>query len=390
MKKFLLALSLAFGTSCLIIGQGESNFSLISTMDGEIELDGGGTTNVWGFRFNGPGVTTIPAPFLEVMAGDSVHVEFSNPSPESHTIHWHGLDVDQLNDGVPSTSFYVVTGETVDYSFHAPHPGTYLYHCHVTTTIHLTMGMYGMFVVQYPGNLLYEDGPEYDREWMLLASDLEVETNDAPTDAYPFHQIRPDYFMVNGLSGNTLYEAEEMKIKAFVGDQVALRLGSMAYTKVRYIFPEGSNPVAHMSDGRVLPESYVCDTLDIYPGERYTVMLSPDETMETDIQVQYISMINKQIEGENSIQTVNLGFPDDVQEYGGDGGNIRVFPNPASNLLQIECTENGNYSLYDISGKLMMSMVLETGLQTLDLSTLNDGMYFLHGPGGIKHKIILE
>ena len=86
---------------------------------------------------------------LTYTEGESVQLNFTNPSPESHH-HLHGLDVDQANDGVPGTSFLVTTGDDATYSFDADYPGTFLYHCHVTTTLHLTMGMYGMVLVTRP------------------------------------------------------------------------------------------------------------------------------------------------------------------------------------------------------------------------------------------------
>jgi hypothetical protein len=90
------------------------------------------------------------------------------------------------------------------------------------------MGMYGMILVRHPDGILFEGGPTYFTDAPLLFSDLEIATNLAPVQSYPFHDIRPDYFMVNGLSGSQL-ETNEI-LSAPVGESIALRLGSMAYT----------------------------------------------------------------------------------------------------------------------------------------------------------------
>ena len=123
---------------------------LFSGMEGYTFLPDGTPVPIWGYGWVADGFITLPAPLLTYIEGESVQLNFTNPSPESHTIHLHGLDVDQANDGVPGTSFLVTTGDDATYSFDADYPGTFLYHCHVTTTLHLTMGMYGMVLVTRP------------------------------------------------------------------------------------------------------------------------------------------------------------------------------------------------------------------------------------------------
>ena len=101
-------------------------------MIGNQPLLDGQNVNVWGFAPNFGGFATIPGPTMIVNEGDIVTLNITNQSPVPHTVHLHGLDVDQINDGVPQTSFEIpgMMG-TGSYSFPAPHPGTYMYHCHV-------------------------------------------------------------------------------------------------------------------------------------------------------------------------------------------------------------------------------------------------------------------
>ena len=210
---------------------------LIAKMDGTLELENGDLTNIWGFGHFGQGsFATLPAPILIFQEGDSVEVSLTNGSGEAHTIHLHGLDVDQINDGVPQTSFYVWAGTTALYKFNADHPGTFLYHCHVTTTLHLTMGMYGMIVVERDDQTLFEGGAGYNQSYYFLASELEIETNDSPLEAFPFHEIVPDYFMINGLSGTMMFENSSEIITTQPGDSIVLRLGNIAYSKPNLYF----------------------------------------------------------------------------------------------------------------------------------------------------------
>ncbi len=106
----------------------------------------------------------VPSPVIEGVEGQPLEVTLSSVMP--HTIHFHGLDVDQANDGVPSTSGYVghghggggmsfgrvdgysSLGTSFPYSFVAPHAGSYAYHCHVDTVLHFEMGMYGTVIIR--------------------------------------------------------------------------------------------------------------------------------------------------------------------------------------------------------------------------------------------------
>jgi len=88
---------------------------LFSGMEGYTFLPDGTAIPIWGYGWVADGYITLPGPLLEYTEGESVQLNFTNPSPESHTIHLHGLDVDQANDGVPTTSFFVVTGGEATY-----------------------------------------------------------------------------------------------------------------------------------------------------------------------------------------------------------------------------------------------------------------------------------
>ena len=49
----------------------------------------------------------LPSAHLEMIEGQTVNVAFFNQSFMNHTIHFHGMDVNQANDGVGSTSLEV-------------------------------------------------------------------------------------------------------------------------------------------------------------------------------------------------------------------------------------------------------------------------------------------
>lgn len=372
---FILAIAASFSSSAQV------EFDLFSEMDGTLQLEDGSTTNFWGYGYQGQGGVgemTLPAPLLVVNQGDVVNINFYNPSPESHTIHWHGLDVDQANDGVPSTSFYVVTGEEVTYSFNATHPGTFLYHCHVTTTIHLTMGMYGMFVVEYSDDQLFEDGPFFDNEFFFLTSDLEISSNDDPVGAFPFHEIYPDYFMVNGKSGGQIEEANITAIGTSE-ENIALRLGSMAYSKVTYQFPEDLHAVVHMSDGRSIPNAYETTALEIYPGERFTVILSPEDNFTSDgILVEYHDMLDDELVGTNIIPFYAVG----IDEEESKGLNTVIYPNPTTDQISLKLTESASVRIVNMNGKVVGQHQLTASENRISVSNLASGEYMIINSNG--------
>ncbi|WP_306643760.1 multicopper oxidase domain-containing protein [Sanyastnella coralliicola] len=361
----LVGLCLSFTVS-----HGQTVVELFSGMDGFLLLDTGSPTQIWGYGYIDEGTYTIPAPELTFDLNDDIELYFENWSPEAHTIHLHGLDVDQANDGVPQTSFQVTQGENATYSFETTHPGTYLYHCHVTTTLHLTMGMYGMIVVNYNETQAYEGSPAFDREFRYLMSDLEIETNDAPNQAFPFHEIYPDYFMINGKSGDQITNTPSLSLSMEEGETGVVRFGSMAYSKLIVDIPEELNAVVHMSDGRVVPQTFGATELEIFPGERFTVFVDPDPGFEEDILVSYYSMLNNELEGVNTIPVTNLS--NSVEES--SRSSLEIYPNPSSGVIQLKGAE-GNFVITDLHGKVVY--VLNSTVKQHDLSHLNSGTYFL-------------
>ena len=343
---------------------------MFTGMDGIHLLDDGMELPIWGYGLSAEGYITLPGPLLEYEVGDEVNLAFVNNSSESHTIHLHGLDVNQANDGVPSTSFIVVQDGTGAYSFTSSEAGTFLYHCHVTTTLHLTMGMYGMILVRHPDGILFEGGPTYFTDAPLLFSDLEIATNLAPVQSYPFHDIRPDYFMVNGLSGSQL-ETNEI-LSAPVGESIALRLGSMAYTRTRLIFPAELGATCWMSDGRAVEPSFAVDTLDIYPGERFTVLISPEENFDGVIEVQSWDMVDRVLANSNYVRVRDSALA--LPEIENNRLEMNIFPNPATDFIEVSM-DLKNWKILNSAGSTLLK---GNNGRRIDVSTLQSGTYWLH------------
>lgn len=351
---------------------------LFSGMEGYTFLPDGTAIPIWGYGWTADGFITLPGPLLEYTQDEFVQLNFTNPSPESHTIHLHGLDVDQANDGVPSTSFLVTTGGQTTYEFTANHPGTFLYHCHVTTTLHLTMGMYGMILVSRPDMTLFDGGPSYTENAPILFSDFAVETNMNPVQSFPFHDIRPDVFMVNGASGAQLEQSEHI-IDFEPGQPIALRLGSMAYSLLQLDFPPELNAVCYMSDGRPVTEPFAVENLDIFPGERFTVLIEPDAGWDGYIGCEFWNIPDQQMDGEEYIRVRDASLS--VYDWG-VSDPLLGYPNPTSST--IEWDGPAALNVFNSGGRLVYNGPLRRG--KLDIVDWPNGLYTAIFPDGKRSR----
>ncbi|MBI3134835.1 MAG: multicopper oxidase domain-containing protein [Bacteroidetes bacterium] len=385
MRYFLLHIILAAG----LAGYSQTKIvHLAAEMNETHFLDGGGSVEMWGYGIikpSGAYQAQLPGPVLEFNLGDTVEIHFHNMSPEDHTIHLHGLDVSTSEDGVPATSPAVDPWDSTVYHFVAKNTGSFLYHCHVLTTLHLTMGMYGVIVVKnFPEqNLIYPGGPSYQNEFVFLATDMDKSLNENPLSPGPLNLLVMDYFMINGLSGNSLTTDPDHQVTAYPGDSVLLRLSSMGYSKTRYIFPEELNAIAYLSDGRILPVPYACDTLFVFPGERYEVLLTPTAVTDVDIQVGYFESRNDQLLYTNYI-SVNgdVGLQTKLQTA------FKYYPNPVNDQLSFSTENPGSMlRIMNLSGQLVLEKQIVNHNTLLDLSSLSKGIYLLTYDG-ISQKIV--
>ena len=113
------------------------------------EVAGGG--RVAGYTLNG----ASPGPAIEARQGDLVQVALTNVDvPDGVTLHWHGVDVPNAEDGVAGvTQDAVQPGEEYVYRFVAEDAGTYWYHSHQVSHAQVRGGLFGTLVVLPPDPL---------------------------------------------------------------------------------------------------------------------------------------------------------------------------------------------------------------------------------------------
>ena len=108
---------------------------------------------------------TLPGPLLRLREGQDLAVDLINNASEGTSIHWHGMLVPFLMDGVPGITMAAVErGETFRYRFPIRQAGTYWWHAH---TLQEPMGHYGPIVID-PAE---PDPFEYEREYVLMLTD---------------------------------------------------------------------------------------------------------------------------------------------------------------------------------------------------------------------------
>jgi FtsP/CotA-like multicopper oxidase with cupredoxin domain len=139
----------------------------LTARESTIRLNSGEGIEAWTFDGEAPG------PELRVRQGDLVEVTLLNEDVEDGvTIHWHGVDVPNAEDGVAGlTQDAVRLGESRVYRFRAEQAGTYWYHSHQVSSEQVEKGLFGAFVVE-------PREPEHEREFTLLAHTWESDADE--------------------------------------------------------------------------------------------------------------------------------------------------------------------------------------------------------------------
>ena len=385
MRKYLF-LSFIFIASHISAQQVINEFVVMWTT-GKQNLWDGKQVNFWGFS-DGFASPVFPGPIIYMEEGDSMILKVRNQSQGApHTVHLHGLDVDQANDGVPNLSFEIDHMEERYYRFLATHAGTYLYHCHVSSIVHVQMGMYGNLIVKAKGGVkqAYTGGPAFDKEYNWLMSELDESWRSNPPGHNPgdtahatVFQVpayEPDYFFVNGFSQQQIAKDANTPLKAAVGEQMYLRLSNVGYLLNEIVFPSALNAEIIDSDGRALPNNDIVDTIIVAPGERYGLMLKANAEFEDSVLVKYIDMNNGKEWGREWVSVNIEGFIG-MEEREKD--LFEIYPNPSDGTFYLKTTlaNNDFYQLNDLLGRTFEEGFISSN-QIFDFNEYPKGIYLL-------------
>ncbi|MBC7872141.1 MAG: multicopper oxidase domain-containing protein [Chitinophagaceae bacterium] len=193
----------------------------------------------------------VPGPEIRVTEGDQVRFNLTNNMTQSTAIHFHGLRVPNSVDGVPFvTQPVIIPGETQSFEFTVRNAGTHMYHSHHNSAEQVTKGLLGALIVE-PADKSRE--PEVSADYTLIMNDSGLG------------------FTLNGKGF-----PYTQPIVATLGDKIRIRYmneGLMIHPMHLHGIPQ----LVFAKDGFYLPSPYMCDTLNIAPGERYDVLVDCDE-----------------------------------------------------------------------------------------------------------------
>jgi FtsP/CotA-like multicopper oxidase with cupredoxin domain len=98
---------------------------------------------------------TTPGPTIRAQRGQLIEVRLTNKNiAEGVTLHWHGVDVPNAEDGVAGvTQNAVLPTASFTYRFVAEDAGTFWYHSHQVSHEQVRQGLFGALVIERPGSV---------------------------------------------------------------------------------------------------------------------------------------------------------------------------------------------------------------------------------------------
>ncbi|MFO7171901.1 MAG: multicopper oxidase domain-containing protein [Bacillota bacterium] len=207
------------------------------------EVEPGKKVEAW--TYNG----TVPGPLIRVTEGDRVRVIVKNELDESTAVHWHGVLVENSQDGVPFlTQPPIRPGETYVYEWTAANPGTHMYHSHHNSTKQNGMGLFGPLIID-PKDPGEQNRYNAQKEYLMFLSD------------------GPLGYLLNGKS----FPATE-PIVAKKGERVRIRMINNGFL-YHPMHLHGLTMTVVEKDGYPLPTPFRCDNLSVAPGDRWDVIV---------------------------------------------------------------------------------------------------------------------
>jgi FtsP/CotA-like multicopper oxidase with cupredoxin domain len=206
------------------------------------EVEVGKRVEAW--TYNG----VIPGPQIRVQEGDRVRVIVKNELDESTSVHFHGVELPNDQDGVPFiTQPPIKPGATYTYEFTAPNPGSHMYHSHHNAAKQVGMGLLGAFIIEPKRKRAIEN---VDVDYVMILND-------------GYHG-----YTVNGKG----FPATE-PIVAKLGQKVRIRFMNEGMM-IHPMHLHGMHMTVIDKDGWPQPAPWKCDTLNIAPGERWDVIVN--------------------------------------------------------------------------------------------------------------------
>lgn len=200
------------------------------------ELLPGAIMNHWGF--NG----SMPGPTIEVTEGDKVRIVLKNELPEATTLHLHGLELPNVQDGIEFvTQEPIMPGKTGVYEVTLHQNGTFFYHPHMA--MQEAIGMVGLFII-HPRQA---HQPVVDQDFALITQEFVIKpASDTPASSL----MDFNWFTFNGRCGPYI---TPLVVK--LGNRVRIRLLNFSTDDHHPIHLHGHTFWVTGTDGGRIPDS---------------------------------------------------------------------------------------------------------------------------------------
>lgn len=208
-----------------------------------------------------------PGPILRGKVGDTLKINLINNLKEETTIHWHGIQLPNSQDGVPDvTQTPVKPEENFSYEFELKNSGIYWYHPHYNTAEQIERGLYGVIVVDDENESLIKS----DKDVVYILDDIRLNSNYQVDAFWKGHMdnMHGRFGNIMSINGESSYDIEGNK-----GDVVRLRLVNTANARFFNFKIEGHKLLVIGEDIGLVEKSYEVDMLTLSPGERYDVLV---------------------------------------------------------------------------------------------------------------------
>ena len=234
-----------------ILADGTKEYVLVAQVV-KWEVEPGVIVDAW--TYNG----VVPAPEIHVLTGDKVRLVLKNELPDSTSLHLHGIKVPNVMDGVdPYTQAPTKPGDEFIYEFVAQGPAVGIYHSHHNAQEQIPNGMFGAFTIDempIPQKLI-------DKGYTQVDKKVNMVVNDAGTIGL-------------SLNGKSFPATEPYTLRVGQVMQVNYMNEGLLSHPMHLHQPSGW---IIAKDGVPLDEPTPTDTVNIAPGERYTVLYMAQE-----------------------------------------------------------------------------------------------------------------
>lgn len=228
-----------------VLADGTKEFRLTAEIV-EWEVEPGKMVQAW--TYNG----MVPGPLIKVNPGDKVRVVLDNRLPQSTVVHFHGIEVPNKMDGVPFvTQDPIKPGETFTYEFVAKGPAVGMYHSHHHAERQVPDGLLGAFMI---GDVPVPAGVTVSQEVPMVLNDAGVIGLSLNGKSFP-------------ATAPTIAKRGEWVLIHYMNE------GLQTHPMHLHGLPQ----LVIAKDGFALPQPLSMDTVNVAPGERYSVLVQATE-----------------------------------------------------------------------------------------------------------------